>query len=435
MDLDDIQQQKVLDDLKNSHPDIYRDVTPLLNITASDPFSDLFSFHAQQAFHVEWDFSRQLVDKYQITEELGRGGMGVVYSAYRDNGTFEQELAIKFIQPDFNNLLNKRALFEEAQLLARLNHPYIAKVFDGGEHQGVIYVVMEKVIGTTLNEFLYSTQLSPKEKLLLFSQICQALEHAHQNDVLHADLKPENILIDKQHCPKLIDFNLTQKVQNSRGRGIKELVAYSEHFASPEQKKGDYLTPLSDVYSLGKILHLLFPDLESKHDIACIQQKATQINLSKRYNSVEDLRHDIESVVSSQPITLKQQNPLYVLHCLLKRKPVPSFLLVLLILSGLLFSGLLIFKNHQLEQEKIVAQEMVDELIQLLIHSKKTSLSRSSIKARLDISHRRILSNPNVPTHIKHKILLEINNPLSSKKYSNCLESHETLLEPKFIKS
>lgn len=435
MDLDDEQQRQVLDDLKNSHPDIYRDVIPLLNITASDHLSDLLSFHAQHAFHVEWDFSHQIVDKYQITKELGRGGMGVVYSAYRNNGTFEQELAIKFIQPDFNNLLDKHALFEEAQLLACLNHPYIAKVFDGGEHKGTVYIVMEKVIGTTLNEFLHSTPLSPKEKLQLFSQICQALEHAHQNDVLHADLKPENILIDKRHSPKLIDFNLTQKVQSSGNNGIKDLVAYSEHFASPEQKKGDHLTPLSDVYSLGKILHLLFPDLESKHDIACIQQKAAQINLSKRYNSVESLRHDIESVLAFQPITLKQHRHLYVLNCLLKRKPVPSFLLVLLMLSVLLFSGILVFKNHQLKQEKIVAQEMVDELIQLLIHSKKTSLSRSSIKARLDISHRRILSNPNVPTHIKHKILLEINNPLSSKKYSNCLESHETFSEPKFIKS
>ncbi|GLR76504.1 serine/threonine protein kinase [Aliivibrio sifiae] len=415
MDLDDEQQRKMLDDLKNSHPDIYRDVTPLLNITTSDHFSDLFGFHAQQAFHVEWDFSHQIVDKYQITEELGRGGMGVVYSAYRNNGTFEQELAIKFIQPDFNNLLDKHALFEEAQLLARLNHPYIAKVFDGGEHEGTVYVVMEKVIGTTLNEFLYSTPLSPKEKLLLFSQICQALEHAHQNDVLHADLKPENILIDKQHCPKLIDFNLTQKVQNSRGRGIKELVAYSEHFASPEQKKGDYLTSLSDVYSLGKILHLLFPDLESKHDIACIQQKATQINLSKRYNSVEDLRHDIESVVSSQPITLKQQNPLYVLHCLLKRKPVPSFLLVLLILSGLLFSGLLIFKNHQLEQEKIVAENMMYEVTQLLFHSKGRDVSKVSINSMLELTRRRILSNPDLPTHIKQKMLLAMMTPIPTK--------------------
>ena len=417
MDLDNIQKQKVLDALQNSHPNIYQDLIPLLNNTTSEPFSDLFGFGAQQTFNAEWDFSHHMVDKYQITEELGRGGMGVVYSAYRANDTFEQELAIKFIQPDFNNLLNKHALFEEAQLLARLNHPYIAKVFDGGEYEGAIYVVMEKIIGTTLNDFLNHNVLTLQQKLQLFSQICQALalEHAHQHDVLHADLKPENILIDKRNCPKLIDFNLTQQVKKNGHHNTQGLVAYSEHFASPEQKNGNYLTPLSDVYSLGKILCILFPALESKHDITCIQQKATQINLSKRYDSVESLRRDIESVVASQPITLKQRNPLYVFQCLLKRKPVSSFLLVLLILSGLLFSSLLIFKNHQLEQEKVVAENMMYEVTQLLFHSKGKEVSKTSINSMLELTRRRILSNPELPTHIKQKMLLAMMTPVPTK--------------------
>ncbi len=153
LDLDDEQQQKVLDTLKENQPEIHQEITALLGSSPSEHFSDLLGFHAQQTCHFDWDLSNQTIDKYQLRDELGRGGMGVVYSAHRANGTFEQELAIKFIQPSFNNLLDKRALFEEAQLLARLNHPYIAKVFDGGEHQNLVYVVMEKVIGSTLNDF------------------------------------------------------------------------------------------------------------------------------------------------------------------------------------------------------------------------------------------------------------------------------------------
>ncbi|CAQ77803.1 serine/threonine-protein kinase [Aliivibrio salmonicida] len=418
MDLDNIQKQKVLDALQNSHPNIYQDLIPLLNNTTSEPFFDLFGFGAQQTFNTEWDFSHHMVDKYQITKELGRGGMGVVYSAYRANGTFEQELAIKFIQPDLKNLLNKHALFEEAQLLARLNHPYIAKVFDGGEYEGAVYVVMEKIIGTTLNDFLKHNLLSRQQKLQLFSQICQALEHAHQHDVLHADLKPENILIDKRNCPKLIDFNLTQQVKKNGHHNTQGLVAYSEHFASPEQKEGNYLTPLSDVYSLGKILLLLFPNLHKKEDITYIQEKTTQETLSKRYCSVEALRKDIECVLASRPITLKQHTPLYTFRCLLKRKPISAFILVLLTLSTLILSSVLIIKNNNLKHDKIVSEKIMFEITHLLFNSKGKDISKASINSMLELTRCKILSNPELPAYIKQKMQLAMMMPIQTKQKS-----------------
>ncbi|MUL19118.1 serine/threonine-protein kinase [Aliivibrio fischeri] len=416
LDLDDGQQQKVLDTLKENQPEIHQEITALLGSSPSEHFSDLLGFHAQQTCHFDWDLSNQTIDKYQLRDELGRGGMGVVYSAHRANGTFEQELAIKFIQPSFNNLLDKRALFEEAQLLARLNHPYIAKVFDGGEHQNLVYVVMEKVIGSTLNDFLVTHELSKAQKLHLFSQVCKALEHAHQHNVLHADLKPENILIDKQHSPKLIDFNLTQKVKESTIEPQQGVLAFSEQFASPEQKSGGFLTQQSDIFSLGKILHLLFPVTNENDDIHCIQTKAMQESLDKRYRSVLELRLDIEAVIASRPISLKQHRPCYTLTCLLKRKPIPSFLCALLMITGIAFSSLLALKNHQLEQEKIVAENMMYEVTQLLFHSKGSSVSQASINSMLELTRRRILSNPDLPAHIKQRMLLAMMTPIPTKQ-------------------
>lgn len=409
LDLSHNEQQKILNTLKNTQPTTYQDIIGLLEANESDHLSGLFRFHAQQTLNIEWKLNHQHIDKYKIKEELGRGGIGVVYSASRDNETFEQDLAIKFIQPHFTHLFCKRALFKEAELLARLNHPYIAKVFDGGEHEECVYIVMEKVNGMTLSAYLQTHDVSPQHKLRLFIQVCQALEHAHHCGVLHGDLTLENILIDKQGLPKLIDFNLTQNAFSHTTGTAPQLMAYSEPFASPEQKKGRPLTPLSDIYSLGQILTRLFPELNSKEDIALIQKKATELKLPKRYASVRDIKKDIECVFACRPISLKKHRPLYVLYCLLNRRPMTCFLCSLSLFFSLIFSGVLAFKNHQLQQEKKVTQSIICEMTQLIFESKGADASHHS---RLEITRQRILSNPNLPMHIKHAIL----QPMQLKK-------------------
>jgi serine/threonine-protein kinase len=154
MDYNPAQKQDYLQQLKITNLALYQEILPLLEHEESDQIAELFQFTIQKTDLNDWDFSHQIIDKYKLTNELGRGGMGVVYSAHRADDTFEQELAIKFIQPILNNVLSKHALFEEAQLLARLNHPYIAKVFDGGRYEEYVYVVMEKIHGHTLDSYL-----------------------------------------------------------------------------------------------------------------------------------------------------------------------------------------------------------------------------------------------------------------------------------------
>lgn len=418
MDYNLAQKQDYLQRLKITNLALYQEILPLLEHEESDQIAELFQYSIQQTDQHEWDFSHQEVGKYQLTEELGRGGMGVVYSAYRADGTFEQELAIKFIQPILNNVLSKHALFEEAQLLARLNHPYIAKVFDGGRHQECIYVVMEKIHGHTLDSYLISEAPSKKQKLVLFQNICKAIEHAHQHQVLHADLKPENILIDGQRTPKLIDFNLTQKVQHQVSTNM-NVLAYSKEYASPEQKAGDYLTQQSDIYSMGKILTLLFPNEMPNSDIFAVQQKSTQTEPSDRYISVLELRQEITRIIEYRPLTSKKNTPLYALRCLIKRRPLQSLLASALIILSLSFSIVLVLQNQKLEQEKQIAENMMYEVTRLLFHAKGTRSAQVTVGSILELTRRRILSNPDLPTHIKQKMLLAMMTPVPKRVIEN----------------
>ena len=416
LDLDDSQKQQYLDELQQSQPELYLQVAPLLaSESEEEQLTQLLGFGASLATTKEVDLTGEVISKYRLTHELGRGGMGVVYAALRADETFEQDLAIKFIQANLSNVLGKRALFDEAQLLARLNHPYIAKVFDGGLHGGSVYIVMERVFGQTLDSYLLLTPMEKDDKLLLFKQICQAMEHAHQHQVLHADLKPENILIDRNKRPKLLDFNLTQKVQSSSDDASPALIAFSEKYASPEQQAGAFLTEQSDVYSLGKILALMFPDQPMWSDIYWLVRRATRTKAKQRYLNVRALRQDIECILERRPIEQKKHWPLYSTLRLVQRRPLPSVLSAILVLSGLLFGNTLIQKNIQLKQEKKIAEDIMYEVTRLVFHAKGQNVEQMSVSAMMELTRRRILSNPDIPKHIKQKMLLAMMTPVPEK--------------------
>nr|WP_171313178.1 serine/threonine-protein kinase [Vibrio splendidus] len=421
MDLSDAGKSLYLERLEQEQPSLYQQILPLINEVSSEQITSLLGFYAQQATEIELNLTDTLVDKYYISHELGRGGMGIVYSASRADSTFEQDLAIKFIQPALSHILGENALFQEAQLLAHLNHPCIAKVFDGGVYQESVYIVMEQVEGATLSLYLQNRSFSEKQKLSLFKEICSAIEHAHQKQVLHADLKPENILIDPLGSPKIIDFNLTQKVKQPAPHQSSDapiLTAYSKAYASPEQIAGHFLTQQSDIYSLGKVLALIF-DSSSNLDINLIVEKATNHEPYRRYASVSELRQDIVRILEFRPISLREKQPLYSLAKLLKRRPVQSALTILLLLSGATFSTAIFHKNVQLQKEKLVAEEMMYEVTSLLFHAKGSDAAKMSVGTMLELTRRRILSNPDLPKDVKQKMLLAMLTPSPEKSVIN----------------
>jgi len=204
------------------------------------------------------DLEGHRVGPYRVVRRIAAGGMGAVYRALRADAAFEKEVAIKVVKRGMDTEEILRRFQEERQTLARLDHPNIAKLLDGGTTaDGRPYLVMDYVEGTRIDDFCDAAQLSITDRLRLFQMVCRGVQHAHQNLVIHRDLKPDNILVTGDGEPKLVDFGIAKVLAASaedsavtRLGDRRMTLAYS----SPEQVRGEPMTTASDVYSLGIIL-------------------------------------------------------------------------------------------------------------------------------------------------------------------------------------
>ncbi len=196
---------------------------------------------------------------YEMMRELGRGGMGAVWLARRADQQFQKLVAIKLLKRGTDTDEVLRRFHAERQILARLDHPHIARLLDAGMTKDDLpYFVMEYVDGTRLTDFVEQRDLSLGERLHLFLKICHAVQFAHQNLVIHRDLKPGNILVTAEGEPKLLDFGVA-KLLEDESEDWQITIAGHERFtpgyASPEQVRGEAITTVSDVYALGALLY------------------------------------------------------------------------------------------------------------------------------------------------------------------------------------
>ena len=186
----------------------------------------------------------QRVGSYAIVRELGRGGMGAVYLAQRADGAFEKQVAIKILKRGTDTDEVLRRFQSEREILARLNHPNIARLLDAGTtDDGLPYFVMDYVDGKPITRYADEHRLSLTERLNLFRVVCSAVGYAHQNLIVHRDLKPSNVLVTNEGEVKLLDFGIAKLVQPLESEQpnvtVTMLRVMTPEYASPEQVRGE----------------------------------------------------------------------------------------------------------------------------------------------------------------------------------------------------
>ena len=250
------------------------------------------------------------IGAYRITGLIGQGGMGAVYRGERATGDFDHVAAIKLIRPGaLSDALIER-FQRERQTLARLAHPNIARLFDGGETEaGQPYMVMEHVDGLPLDAWLAAEEPTRAARIALFLGLCSAVGFAHQNLIIHRDITPSNILVAKDGTAKLIDFGIARPPtaedrapQPSRPsqRSLAGL-SLTPGYAAPERLAGGSATTLSDIYSLGVLLGRMLEGSKDS-DLAAIATKASAHEPEDRYASATALADDIMAWRDGLPV-------------------------------------------------------------------------------------------------------------------------------------
>jgi eukaryotic-like serine/threonine-protein kinase len=322
----------------------------------------------------------QRVGAYVIVRELGQGGMGTVFLAERADGQFEKEVAIKILNRGADTAEILRRFRAERQIVARLDHPNIARLLDAGTtDDGLPYFIMDYIVGVPVTRFAITQTLSMRQRLELFLKICAAVEFAHRNLVVHRDIKPSNILANAEGEPKLLDFGIARLLARDEAavpsEAQQQLIPIC---ASPEQAKGDPITVATDIYSLGALLYEILSDQKPhrfstdrptreelalvvgeqdppppstvaadpstarllRGDLDAIVLFAMHKEPGMRYATVADFADDIRCHLARKPVVARHPTLGYRAKCLVKRNKsrLVAGAVVAIVLAGVLFA-------------------------------------------------------------------------------------------------
>ncbi|MDH4110244.1 MAG: serine/threonine-protein kinase [Gammaproteobacteria bacterium] len=305
------------------------------------------------------------IGAYTVEKRIAEGGMGLVFLACRTDERFEQRVAIKLLPARLASEELRRRFEAERQILARLRHPNIGLLFDGGEtDEGIPYLVMEYIDGVPIDEYGRSHALSVDARIRLFCNVCAAVDYAHTNLVIHRDIKPSNILVSTDGVPKLLDFGIAKLIDANMSESAALTVDGSRLFtprhASPEQVLGEPITTASDVYALGLLLYELLTDSfpyeitaqtsagemegiitsdrpprpstrvdsvrsrQLRGDLDTILMKCLRKDPARRYQSAAGLSADLERYLGHRPILARPPTTAYLLSRFWRRNRIAA---------------------------------------------------------------------------------------------------------------
>ncbi len=347
-----------LERLNATRPDVAPAVRELLAAHASSETADVFARLPGIDIELEAAARRvglaagDRIGPYRLKREIGSGGMADVWLAERADGAFTREVALKLPRVSLLRRDLAARFSRERDILARLEHPHIARLYDAGVTADELpYLAMEYVDGKAITTYCDEQRLDINARLRLFGQVLDAVQYAHANLVIHRDLKPSNILITNDGQARLLDFGIAKLLEGETARETQLTQlggrALTPDYASPEQIKGEPLTIASDVYSLGVVLYELLTEVrpyklkrgsaaeleeaiavvdaslastvvQDKRlrrrltgDMDAILNKALKKNPAERYPSVETLAADIERKLAGQPVLARPDSIWY----------------------------------------------------------------------------------------------------------------------------
>ena len=342
----------------------------------------------------------QRLGSYRIEREIGQGGMGAVFLASRADDQYQKNVAIKLVRTGLLTAFLADRFRNERQILAALEHPYIARLLDGGvTADGQPFLVMEYVEGVPVDAYCDTHDLSTPERLQLFRKICAAVHHAHQRLVIHRDLKPSNILVTAQGEPKLLDFGIAKLIDTETASSdTTEFLLATPLYASPELVNGQAVTTATDVYSLGVILYCLLTGrspygnttsgLELFHailngdiakpsavasqakrrmpgDVDSIVLKALRKEPERRYASAEQLSEDVRRHIESLPVLAGSESFCYITAKFIRRNRIAVAASAIVAVSLIAATAVSLHQSSIAATERRLAEHRLESLRKL----------------------------------------------------------------------
>ncbi len=385
------------------------------------------------------------VGPYRVVRRLGRGGMATVYLAERADGHFEQAVALKVLDMSHNHDALAERFAQERRILARLEHPNIARLIDGGATRtGQPWFAMEVVHGEPIDLYCDRLRLSIDERLKLFIQVARAVQHAHQRLIVHRDLKPSNILVSADGKLKLLDFGIAKlldaaSLQDGAALTRAELHPMTPKYASPEQIRGEVLSVASDIYQLGFLLYELLTgnqpysvdprsapamaraicdeeparpsfgisrqadDMPGVDQEAAAATRATTVGRlrrqlrgdldnivlmalrkqpERRYASANQLAEDLVRFLSHQPVVARPDTVRYRLAKFTRRNRVAVSAAALLVVASAVFAFRLVDERNNARAAALKANQVSDFMVDLFEAADPRQIVREQLTAR-----------------------------------------------------